>query len=132
MDELTGLYNRKKLPEIRMEFFDLIYLDLDGLKKVNDTKGHAVGDLMIIRFAQAINQIIDRHEQAFRVGGDEFVIVAKPSEGSKFVDKLKEELNGENINFSYGIEATNIKELGKALEKTDQAMYQMKNSQRDS
>lgn len=132
VDELTGLYNRKKLPEIRMEHFDLIYLDLDGLKKVNDSKGHAVGDLMIIRFAQAINQIIDRHEQAFRIGGDEFVIVAKPSEGRKFIDKLKEELTGENISFSYGIEATNIKELGEALEKTDQAMYKMKNSQRNS
>ena len=110
-DKLTGLYNRKKLSSIRMKQFDLIYLDLDGLKKVNDTKGHAVGDLMIIRFAQAINQIINRHEQAFRVGGDEFVIVVKPNEGQLFVDRLEHELQGENIRFSYGIEATNINEL---------------------
>ncbi|KLN65901.1 GGDEF domain-containing protein [Vibrio sp. VPAP30] len=130
IDELTGLYNRKKLSEIRMEVFDLIYLDLDGLKKVNDSKGHAVGDLMIIRFAQAINQIISRHEQAFRIGGDEFVIVVKPTEGQIVVDKLKQELKGEAIGFSYGIEATSINELSQALEKTDQAMYEMKNSQR--
>lgn len=131
IDELTGLYNRKKLSSIRMKKFDLIYLDLDGLKKVNDTKGHAVGDLMIIRFAQAIDQIISRHEQAFRVGGDEFVIVVKPNEGQLFVDKLEHGLQGESIRFSYGIEATNINELTQALEKTDQAMYKMKNSQRN-
>ncbi|MCG9578105.1 GGDEF domain-containing protein [Vibrio tubiashii] len=130
IDELTGLYNRKKLSDIRMQTFDLIYLDLDGLKAVNDNKGHSVGDLMIIRFAQAINQIIDRHEQAFRIGGDEFVVVVKPTEGRKFVDKLKQELEGESIRFSYGIEATSKNELSEALEKTDQAMYEMKNSRR--
>ncbi|MEX0335885.1 GGDEF domain-containing protein [Vibrio tubiashii] len=130
IDELTGLYNRKKLSSIRLKLFDLIYIDLDGLKLVNDTKGHAVGDLMIIRVAQAINQVLGRHDQAFRIGGDEFVIVVKPSQGSKFVEKLKQELKGESIKFSYGIELTNIDELGLALEKTDQAMYRMKNSQR--
>ncbi|EEX92366.1 GGDEF family protein [Vibrio orientalis CIP 102891 = ATCC 33934] len=131
IDELTGLYNRKKLSSIRMKHFDLIYLDLDGLKKVNDSKGHAVGDLMIIRFAQAINQVIGRHEQAFRVGGDEFVIVVKPNEGQQLIDRLEQELQGEAIKFSYGIEATSINELTQALEKTDQAMYEMKNSQRN-
>lgn len=130
IDELTGLYNRKKLSDIRMDSFDLIYLDLDGLKTVNDTKGHAVGDLMIIRFAQAINQIMARNEQAFRIGGDEFVIVVKPNQGQTVVEKLMQELDGEQIKFSYGIEATTKSELSQALENTDRAMYEMKNAQR--
>lgn len=130
IDELTGLYNRKKLSSIQMKEFDLIYLDLDGLKKVNDTKGHAMGDLVIIRFAQAINSILSQHEQAFRIGGDEFVVVVRPQEGQAFVDRIKCELVGENIAFSYGIEATQKNDFYQALEKTDKAMYEMKNAQR--
>ena len=45
-------------------------LDLDGLKKVNDRKGHKVGDLMIVRFSQALSQAVLEDESVFRVGGD--------------------------------------------------------------
>lgn len=130
IDELTGLYNRKKLSDITLDRFDLIYLDLDGLKAVNDTQGHAVGDLLLIEFANAISQIKTSGEQAFRVGGDEFVIVTASGHGETFIEKLNHYLQGKEVRFSYGIETTTKTELAVALQKTDQAMYAMKKAQR--
>lgn len=130
-DELTGLYNRKKLDSISLSEFDLIYIDLDGLKLVNDTKGHHVGDLMIIRFAQALNSILCTQSQAFRVGGDEFVVTVPVSQGEKYIEKLQDVLDDEPISFSYGIERNTKKDsFHEAIVKTDQAMYEMKNAQR--
>tara|TARA_Y100001956_G_scaffold80532_1_gene95934 strand:+ start:387 stop:1193 length:807 start_codon:yes stop_codon:yes gene_type:complete len=129
-DELTGLYNRKKLSSIALEKFDLIYFDLDGLKLINDTKGHAVGDLMLIRFSQALSECLSESEQAFRIGGDEFVVVVEPNSGTAFISKVDSVLKGENIQFSYGIESTTRTQFREALVKTDQAMYEMKNAQR--
>lgn len=131
-DELTGLYNRKKLDEIDLDEFDLIYLDLDGLKIVNDSKGHHVGDLMIIRFAQALSSSLPESAQAYRVGGDEFIAIVPVSQGKKYVEKLEQTLTGEQIGFSYGIEAATTRAtFRQALIKTDQAMYKMKNAQRE-
>ncbi|USD31214.1 MULTISPECIES: GGDEF domain-containing protein [Vibrio] len=129
-DELTGLFNRKKLFSIDRKRFDLIYIDLDGLKQINDTHGHASGDLTIIRFAQAVNASVNPTDKAFRIGGDEFVIVVGPGEGEAFIERIKEELIKEEILFSYGIESSTPETLKENLIKTDKAMYEMKNSQR--
>lgn len=130
IDELTGLYNRKKLRSITLNEFDLIYIDLDGLKHINDTKGHLAGDLLIVRFAQVLANNINRREQAFRLGGDEFAITVQPGRSVEFICCIQEELFSEKIRFSYGIERTTRDNLNAALEKTDQAMYEMKHSQR--
>ncbi|MCG9597479.1 GGDEF domain-containing protein [Vibrio sp. Isolate25] len=129
-DELTGLFNRKKLFSIDRKQFDLIYIDLDGLKQINDTHGHASGDLTIIRFAQAVNASVNPTDKAFRIGGDEFVIVVGPGEGEALIERIKEELIEEEILFSYGIESSTPETLKENLIKTDKAMYEMKNSQR--
>ncbi|NOH63254.1 GGDEF domain-containing protein [Vibrio sp. RE88] len=129
-DELTGLFNRKKLFSIARQQFDLIYIDLDGLKQINDTHGHASGDLTIIRFAQAVNASVNPTDKAFRIGGDEFVIVVGPGEGEAFIDRIKQDLIEEQVLFSYGIEASTPETLKENLIKTDKAMYEMKNSQR--
>ncbi|MDN3609973.1 GGDEF domain-containing protein [Vibrio ostreicida] len=129
-DELTGLYNRKALFSITRCQFDLIYIDLDGLKEVNDTHGHASGDLTIIRFAHAIRACLQPSDDAFRIGGDEFVIVVGHNEGAQFIDRLKLELGEETILFSFGIEASTPNTLKENLIKTDRAMYAMKHRQR--
>ena len=87
-DELTGLYNRKKFDAIKLKEFELIYFDLDGLKAVNDRKGHKVGDLMIVRFSQALTQAVLEDEMVFRVGGDEFVATAQLGRGGEFVSQV--------------------------------------------
>ncbi|WP_159656573.1 GGDEF domain-containing protein [Vibrio atypicus] len=131
IDELTGLHNRTKLDSISLAEFDLIYFDLDGLKLVNDTQGHAMGDVMIIRFAHALSESVSSGEQAFRIGGDEFLVIATLTTGQQFVDRVKRQLKDQTIEFSYGIESTTKQQFREALVKTDQAMYKMKNAQRD-
>lgn len=130
LDELTGLHNRKKLHDIQLETFDLVFIDLDGLKAINDSEGHLVGDMLIARFANVLKQTVHPSEQAFRIGGDEFVVLCLPERGQSFVATVKEALIAEPIKFSYGIEHSNRTSLFEAIERTDKAMYEMKNAQR--
>lgn len=84
-DALTGLPNRALLFELikkavliaRREqgLLCLIYLDLDNFKPVNDTFGHAVGDLLLIEVANRLQRSIRDSDTAARIGGDEFVIL---------------------------------------------------------
>lgn len=128
VDELTGLYNRKKLSQIKLEEFDLIYFDLDGLKLVNDKKGHNVGDLMLVRFSQALKQCTIDDEMAFRIGGDEFVVTVNSSRAQDYITQVNNLLDSEQISFSYGIEHSTRANFEEALIKSDKAMYEMKKS----
>lgn len=85
LDPLTGIYNRRwlqycvdRLGENRRRVevaHALIYIDLDGFKKINDEYGHAVGDQYLIAFCREVEHVI-RHNDAFcRMGGDEFAIL---------------------------------------------------------
>jgi diguanylate cyclase (GGDEF)-like protein len=84
-DELTGLYNRRgflniasyhlKLANRSRKCLTLIYLDLDGLKKINDTHGHEEGDQAIIATANLLRQTFRETDILSRLGGDEFVVL---------------------------------------------------------
>ncbi len=82
-DTLTGLANRTNFreqldarlaaPEARL---GLLYIDLDGFKLVNDTKGHRAGDALLERVAQRLRAVCDRPGMAIaRLGGDEFAVL---------------------------------------------------------
>lgn len=85
-DELTGLYNRRGFrlladKTIRRalrggERFSLVYLDLDGLKLINDSQGHGVGDSMISAIAGVLRQTFRESDILARIGGDEFCVLA--------------------------------------------------------
>lgn len=91
-DALTGLFNGKSL-EDRMAHrishnipTGLIYCDMDGLKSINDAKGHDAGDSAIRQMANALNSLIKswgtmRPATAFRLYGDEFVVIFFPCPG---------------------------------------------------
>lgn len=84
-DELTGLYNRRKIMELLREqiklsetggySFVICYLDLDHFKSINDTYGHGVGDEVIKRFADVSMKAIRSIDYAGRLGGEEFIVV---------------------------------------------------------
>lgn len=131
-DDLTNLYNRKKFSEIKLDTFDLIYFDLNNLKTVNDLKGHQVGDLMIIRFAQVLRAACIDQEMAFRIGGDEFVALTHESRSSFFIEHMHKQLGNEHITFAYGIETATKESLEEALIRSDKSMYDMKNAQKKS
>jgi len=84
-DELTMLPNRRMFKETLQRLklnaseknrrFAVIYLDMDKFKLVNDTYGHANGDLFLREVAQRLQQAGPEHQHLFRVGGDEFTVV---------------------------------------------------------
>ena len=84
-DGLTELYNRRYFYERFQEglararaskqTLALIVLDIDGLKKINDEYGHAVGDVMIASLAKVIEKHIRTSDVPARLGGDEFAIL---------------------------------------------------------
>lgn len=86
-DSLTGLYNRRWLADLMRELFEsrddaagparvaILYVDLDGFKKVNDTAGHDAGDALLCCVAARLTECVGERHALTRVGGDEFVIV---------------------------------------------------------
>lgn len=93
-DELTGLPNRsalyKQLSEQaqKTSTFSVLFIDLDGFKKVNDVLGHGVGDQLLYQVARRLEALVRRNEQGtprpqdtvLRLGGDEFTVVAYHSD----------------------------------------------------
>jgi diguanylate cyclase (GGDEF)-like protein/PAS domain S-box-containing protein len=84
-DALTGLPNRLNLNEkveqaiaraaANKHRFALMFLDLDGFKKVNDTLGHDAGDELLVRVAAQLNAAVRETDVVARLGGDEFVVL---------------------------------------------------------
>ena len=81
-DWMTGLYNKGKFLEMKRSLFSrqetiaVFNMDLNNLKLTNDTLGHEAGDLLIKKAAKSLRLIEARNIIPFRVGGDEFLVIA--------------------------------------------------------
>lgn len=92
-DQLTGLHNRhfleneaSRLDAIAARHgrpYAVIALDMDGLKRVNDTRGHQEGDRLLLSAAAHIRRSVRREDVAVRLGGDEFAILLPETEGAE-------------------------------------------------
>ncbi len=149
-DALTKLYNRggffyeaKSLLD-KMSYEDknvfLLFLDIDGLKKVNDTLGHDVGDDLIKEMADCIKENVDGSMLAMRYGGDEFVLFGGYEEEGRIqnvinaIQKSVKNRNekGENP-FTLcvsiggaGYKAKEIADLNQLIADADRSMYEEK------
>lgn len=95
-DELTGCFNRrayeKEISNINLDdFFVYISMDVNGLKVVNDTLGHAAGDELIKGAAECMKKTLGQYGKVYRIGGDEFATII-------YIDKdrindIKDEFN---------------------------------------
>jgi diguanylate cyclase (GGDEF)-like protein len=113
-DELTGLWNRRKL------FGDLDHLlahpdgeptaigvlDLDGFKAYNDRFGHPAGDALLARMGGALRSAVDGEGAAYRLGGDEFCVIASGHDAGEVLERaritLAERAGGLHISCSLG------------------------------
>jgi diguanylate cyclase (GGDEF)-like protein len=149
-DELTGLYNRRgfltlagqqlKTAERVEKKAALVYIDLDGMKRINDTFGHNEGNQALRDTAEILRKTFRKADIIARLGGDEFVVLAL-LEGAEandsFCGRLEEHLAQLNagagrqypLALSYGVtlykpfSPTSIEEL---VDEADRLMYEQK------
>ena len=97
MDFLTGVGNRRSFEEdLRRELgrnsrhgtgFAVVVLDVDGLKGINDTEGHAAGDASLRAVARAVQASVRLEDTVYRIGGDEFAVLL-PGASARQVERI--------------------------------------------
>lgn len=149
-DPLTGLLNRRAGYEAlqRMlrdgdksdEAVSLCFVDINGLKQVNDFLGHDLGDELILTISTTITSTIRKNDLAVRLGGDEFLIVFQGIDPvraeeiwARIVEKLEQVNRSERrqylISASHGIVARKeqrVSEMDELIRLADERMYQEK------
>jgi len=118
-------------------------IDLDSLKKINDTHGHNVGDKAIRAVARAVRSLIRADDMLFRWGGDEFLVLMFKLDEQEALRRMQtlNEILARNpqqtpslpagLSVSVGVSGfDSMKDLGQAIEQADQAMYQSRKSAR--
>ncbi len=91
-DHLTGLLNRAALLDaLEQRHVGVLYVDLDGFKRVNDTHGHAAGDEVLVEVAHRLRAVVRDHDLVARIGGDEFVVLC-PTNDTHVLDRVAERI----------------------------------------
>jgi diguanylate cyclase (GGDEF)-like protein len=136
-DTLTGLPNRRLLEEtlaIRAQVaardgrpFSVAAIDLDGLKRVNDTEGHAAGDRLLRAAAAGWTAALRAGDSLARVGGDEFVLVlfhTELADAKEAVQRLRDATP--QVRFSAGIVCWSGQPIDELLRRADAGLYAAK------
>ncbi len=152
-DDLTGLFNRRGLLKQAAPYFDfarrqkenllLLFIDLDGMKRINDEFGHNEGDNALINTAAILNRSFRSSDIIARLGGDEFTVLVTDLNANKedAITRLNENLKAYNASekcshklaFSIGVatlEPERMTCFEELLEQADQAMYEQKRMKR--
>ncbi len=153
-DQLTGLFNRnylfsnipKRISEATRHNWDccLIIADVDKFKSINDTFGHAVGDIVLKEVGQALLKSCRDEDIVARFGGEEFVIMLSHCDyefGLMKAEKIRQSLenlkpNGLTITSSFGVSSIRSIETGDTdfdslFKVADAAVYKAKNDGRN-
>lgn len=141
-DMLTGLKNRtafeKKMEEYRKGKESqpiLMITDMNDLKHINDTYGHSMGDAAIIRVARTLEKYFKKTGDCFRIGGDEFCVIADGMAEEEFVtlvDTYMEEIGLQFVasecvlSTASGYVKCGSDGIDKAFTEADKRMYQCK------
>ncbi|ADV67835.1 GGDEF domain-containing protein [Deinococcus maricopensis] len=147
-DVLTGIGNRHAF-DMHMEHVlsrpathdppVLILMDLDGLKSINDGEGHARGDDLLRTFAQALHTRVPDSVRCFRLGGDEFTLIARESQAGELhdlIDSIERDLRLHgfpNFGVSYGAAtAAHGTAMAEVYNQADSRMYRHKAARKGS
>jgi diguanylate cyclase (GGDEF)-like protein len=143
-DELTGAYNRSGyellLSSIDLNSTYMMLFDVDDFKHINDNYGHETGDEVLARLVQVLRSHFRSDDYICRIGGDEFVVFMVHSTENQrdLVEAKIEKINNElaqpvnglppvsvSVGITHGSKVSDAKSL---FERTDEAMYQAKQS----
>lgn len=150
-DDLTCLYNRRgffaaatqqiKLARRNAQSMLLLFCDMDGLKRVNDTFGHREGDLALVRIADALEEAFRDSDVLARIGGDEFAVLAMAASNrdqtvilsrlEKSIKKASAADRRYDLSLSVGavrFDPQHAVTLGELMAAADEAMYEKKRS----
>lgn len=160
-DTLTNLPNRRllvdrlnqslKTSKRTKSFIGVMFMDLDNFKTLNDTKGHAIGDLLLQQVAKRLQLSVRAHDTVARIGGDEFVVIlddlGEDVDAAQLAIKQVSEKLLKEINRPFTLQdyehyctpsigiymcaAENIN-VDEVLKRADAAMYQIKQSGRNN
>ena len=134
-DSLTGLLNRHayhadtlKNPE---DITALISIDMNGLKTINDTLGHAAGDEALLTLALCFRRALKNRQFGYRVGGDEFVIICRKTsrdEMMQLVERIEHNVGETKYDcaLGYSYSADRKKPVEDMLRESDMMMYAVK------
>lgn len=150
-DPLTDLYNRMQLANVieisktNLLKKDLannnllnaivVWIDIDNFKDVNDIYTHIIGDQILVKVGKKLLSLCNEDTYAFRIGGDEFLLISLNVEETALLAKIKyfeEQLNEESrfimpaTGFSFGIASGKMKDLEQLIKEADHKMYASK------
>jgi len=149
-DPLTGLANRQLFRDrldqavdsgrLSGEITALMFLDLDGFKRINDTLGHDAGDTLLCQVARWLEGCVRQQDSVARLGGDEFVVLLHQVGGTDAAGKVAESilrrlcqrvrLNDHDVGITVSIGITMIphdsEDAGTLMKYADLAMYRAK------
>ena len=140
-DMMTQLYNRNKYLEMIKDYYPTVdkvgvmFWDINDLKGVNDSMGHDSGDYLISSITTSIAHFLDDRCKAFRIGGDEFVVIAENvtrEEIGEMVVKSKSSIAKKDIvskipiSASVGYAIGSGKDIEQLISEADAAMYKDK------
>ncbi len=154
-DPLTGVFNRRTFVEMsskeeerarrRGSLTSVLMMDIDHFKRVNDTHGHGVGDLVIKMLAEQATKSLRSIDILARYGGEEFVVTLPDTDAdvaSRVAERLRAALERAVVRTDAGIEVkftvsvgvatfTTGVPLARAMEAADQALYRAKHAGRN-
>ena len=149
IDELTGLYNRRRFFVLTEQYLKLsvrtkkklllLFIDMDNLKWINDHHGHNQGDQALIDLANILKKTFRESDIVARIGGDEFVVLSEPTDenGEIVLTRLYENIKDHNAKrsrcyaLSISVGATQFDpnhpvSIDELLSKADALMYAQK------
>ena len=146
-DELTGVANQRGFLEVGRSLtgatnakdpdLTIVYVDVDGLKLVNDLHGHSAGDALIQSVAKVLRRTFRPQDTVARVGGDEFAVLVvggTPVLAQDLITRVNERLREVGISASIGVASSQVGvrvDLGELLERADKAMYAAKSARKN-